>query len=839
MSKIKNCIYILFFASQFVFAQQVELKEWTFSIGGASSMVTLPHTWNAEDAFDDVPGYYRGDGVYKKNINIEDLSKVYFLHFEGANQKMELYVNGTKVGEHKGGYTAFNFDISAALTKGKNIIKVIVTNAHDGTIPPLDADFTFYGGLYRKVFLEIENSLFFSKNYGADVVKIDPIITANKEGKISFTVKVTNSNSPSKTFSLATNISTNNKLDRPLTDVRELKVSQSDTLIDWELNIRTPELWSPNHPYLYQVVLKLYDDRGKLMDSYSHHIGFRTISISTDGFLINGEKLKLLGVNRHQDLETLGNAVDSDIQVQDLIKIKEMGSNFLRLAHYPQVKEIYRAADSLGLILWSEIPVVNKVPSNKDYMEFKATSLRMQQEHIAQNYNHPSLVFLGYMNEIFLRMVFDKPEKKEADQIIANTMELAQELEILTRRLAPRHVTVMALHGDPIYNVTGISDLSMVIGWNLYYGWYLGMPEDLGAFLDDEHSLYPDKPLILSEYGVGTDDRIHSLDPLKYDFSEEYQLLYHQGYWNQIHDRSFMIGMTAWNYADFGSEFRGDPQPHVNQKGLVNFNRTPKNIYYWYRTMMKPEEGFLKIFRDFPLLVQPDSTHVARVMGNVEVLLKINGKELGKKVPKNGIAAYDVKLIPGDNLLEATSLDGKLKDTMTVVWKTPKILVKGDYLAFNLGTEAYFKESNQKLWIPITTSQKYFRIQGLPAISKTAANIKKTISDPIFQSSLSGLEQIELKVPNGTYQIDFLATNLKPQKALSYELKMDRAANGVSNSNLTLLINNEYEVHLTNMPLLENSVYTKMIKVTNETILITNKSSTSFALNGLSIEKIK
>ncbi len=842
MSQIKNCLYILFFAVQLLNSQQLELKEWSFSLGEINSMdslVTLPHTWNNVDAFDDEPGYYRGIGVYTKKIHVEDLSKVYFLHFKGANQKTQLYVNGEFVGEHKGGYTAFDFDISEALVIGQNEIKVKVSNVHDETIPPLDADFTFYGGLYRKVYLVAENSLFFSRSYGADAVKLDPVVLPNQKGKVTFAVNVTNNQSNGKAFSLVTKIIATSGSGTPITDTKEQSFGLSDSIIRWDMNVPNLKLWSPEHPNLYKVELELYNDKGNLMDSYSPHIGFRTITVSTEGFLINGEKLKLIGVNRHQDYEGLGNAVDTKIQVQDLKQIKEMGSNFLRLAHYPQVKEIYSAADSLGLILWSEIPVVNKVPSDDDFIKYKANSIMMQQEHITQNYNHPSLVFLGYMNEIFLRMIFDKPEKEVEERIIENTMDLAQNLETLTRTMAPRHITVMALHGDPIYNKTGISNLSMVIGWNLYYGWYLGKIDDLGSFLDDEHAKYPDKPLILSEYGVGADDRIHSLVPVKYDFSEEYQLLYHQGYWKQIQDRPFMIGMTAWNFSDFGSEFRGDPQPHVNQKGLVNFNRTPKNIFYWYTAMMKPEYGFFKIFRTYPILVQPDSTHIVKVLSNVEIHLRVNGKAMGKKKPKDGLVEFNVSLMQGDNLLEASSLDGTLKDTITVVWKTPQINKKGDYLAFNLGAGSYFEASDGKIWIPITKPQKYIRLKGQLSVEKTAANIKKTTNDPIFQSSLTGLEHIEIKVPNGTYLIEFLATHLKPQKSLSYELKTDVEVKSESPSDLSLIINNQQEVQVANTPLLVKAVYSKTIEVTNEAISITKKGLGSFALNGLYLEKIK
>ena len=787
----KIVLLIIYFSSTFLFSQEIELKEWAFNIYNDTikQAVQIPHTWNAQDAFDDEPGYWRGKGFYTTQITISNTKKAYFLHFNGSNQLTKVWINNTYAGQHKGGYTAFDIDISEFLIIGENKIKVEVDNSHKESIPPLDADFTFYGGIYRSVYLVEENKVHFKKQDGADAIKIDALLDENEKGELIVKGAIVGLVKTSN-YKVKINI-------RNLKNV--LVVSTEETINhDFELRLELvkPALWSPKIPNLYSVELQLFEG-DLLLDTYYHKIGFRKFETTTSGFKLNNQSLKLIGVNRHQDWEGLGNAVPISRQIQDLIMIKDMGSNFLRLAHYPQDKAIYKAADSLGLILWSEIPVVNKVPATDDYTEYKRNAIQMQQEHIAQNYNHPSLIFVGYMNEIFLRMVFDKDDKQTKVKIIENTLDLASDLESLTRKEAPHHTTVMALHGNQIYNETGIADISMVIGWNLYYGWYEGHNLDLGNFLDEEYKKYPNRPLIISEYGVGADQRLHNSNPKKFDFSEEYQFEYHSAYYKQIMERPFVVGMSAWNFADFGSEFRGDAMPHVNQKGLVNFNRTPKNIYYWYKIILNPEETVSMFFKGLANFISVSAIKEIKIISNQDVLLKTNKSGPIKLIPDKGIIHYKAHLKIGANRLALFDVSGKLLDSMIINYQKPDF-GNSNTLAINFGTESYFIDSKNQTWIP-SMELSILELSGQIKTQKSSTNIRNTFDDPLYQSSIHGVEKIKMDLPKGAYKITILLSNLKKDSKQIYELnKKENKSNG-SNSGKKLRINGK-EVIIEDMP---------------------------------------
>ncbi len=769
-------------SSTFLFSQETELKDWVFysQKDTIKQVVKLPHTWNVLDAFDDEPGYWRGKGFYTTQINIINPNKAYYLHFNGSNQVTKVWVNNGFVGEHKGGYTAFDLDISNYVIEGENILKVEVENSHNETIPPLDADFTFYGGIYRNVYLVEENNAHFKKQDGADAIKIDALLDDNYNGELSINGAITkglgNSNFKLK---LVLKSASNQVISIVEQDIK--------AIFDLKLDVNRPELWSPESPNLYLVEVQLFQNN-QLVDRYQHNIGFRKFKTTTKGFQLNGNPLKLIGVNRHQDWEGLGNAVSISKQIEDLVLIKEMGANFLRLAHYPQDKAIYKAADSLGLILWSEIPVVNKVPPTNDYWEYKSNAIQMQKEHIAQNYNHPSLIFIGYMNEIFLRMVFDKDDEETKLKIIENSLDLAIQLENLTRKEAPNHTTVMALHGNQIYNDTGMADISMVIGWNLYYGWYEGDSPELGVFLDNEFIKYPNRPLIISEYGVGADVRLHNSNPKKFDFSEEYQFDYHPSYYKQIMERPYVVGMSAWNFADFGSEFRGDAIPHVNQKGLVNFNRTPKNIYYWYKGMLHPGKKQSLFFKDFENYTSSSAHKEIIIISNQEVLLKVNNNDAIILIPENGMIKQVVQLNEGVNHLSLLSVLGDIQDSLKINFFKPDFN-KTDVLAVNFGTESYFLDSENQIWVP---SKQLSNIEVFGDIKTIASssNIRNTFDDPIYQSAIAHVEKIKLNLPKGNYRLTLLFSNLKKDSKQIYELnkKENKSVTGTIKS---LKINGE------------------------------------------------
>lgn len=822
----KICTVLFFLAScSLTFSQGTELRKWTFYTeqDTVKQEVAIPHTWNAEDAFDDVPGYWRGKGYYLKSIDISDLKKDYFLHFNGANQVTRVWVNNKFAGEHKGGYTAFDIDISPFVFKGHNSLKVEVDNSYDETIPPLEADFTFYGGIYRKVYMVTENPVHFVKKLGTDAVKIDALFGNDSKGKLQISGSIINKKDREYTVKIQVSGAGIEKIIKKVSDD-----------FSTEISMDKPQLWSPDVPHLYRVRVALYL-RNKLLDAYESNIGFRKFTANTTGFRMNDKPVKLIGVNRHQDWEGMGNAVPIEKQLEDLVAIKAMGANFLRLAHYPQDAAIYRAADSLGIILWSEIPIVNKVPVSDDYQEFKKNSLHMQEEHIAQNYNHPSLIFVGYMNEIFLRMVFDKPDETTQQAIIDNTLALAKDLEALTRKEAPHHLSVMALHGNPIYNATGIADLPRVIGWNLYYGWYGGEMNELGGFLDDQNVYYPQRPLIISEYGVGADVRLHNDQPRRFDFSEEYQFKYHPSYYKQVMDRDFVIGMAAWNYADFGSEFRGDAIPHVNQKGLVNFDRSPKNIYYWYKMILNPGVKSGRFFEGFHTYIADDDKKEIIIISNQHVILKDNYGYRSDLKPFNDLISYYADLTPGENTFTLYDDKGNFLDSLRIFYSKPD-LAKIDALAVNFGTDTYFKDSLNRIWTPLKAVLSTVRVNGDSKVISSSTNIKGTVDDPLYQTALSGLDEIRINVPKGNYLVTLSVAEYAKDSRLAYEL--NKESNGEEASSDQILKINDQEVPMDKMPAFtKRDIAVKVSAV--DGITIRAADGKKFKICGLEIKKIK
>ena len=276
---------------------------------------------------------------------------------------------------------------------------------------------------------------------------------------------------------------------------QQVKLSEGETKsVNFSNEISNPELWSPDSPNLYKAAAKISEENSEaILDEIDSRFGLRWFEVSTEkGFVLNGEPIKLIGANRHQDFEGLGNALPNKLHKSDYKTIKEMGANVIRTAHYPQDPEVYKICDELGLLVWTEVPVINDVTDTDAYHE---VSLKMQREQILQFFNHPSIVMWGYMNEIFIRLVFNNQMTEEEKKAkIKTSVELAEKLEIETKKLDPDRLSVMALHENELYNDSGIADIPDVIGWNLYFGWYSPGLESFGEFLDQQHKRYPNRP---------------------------------------------------------------------------------------------------------------------------------------------------------------------------------------------------------------------------------------------------------------------------------------------------------------------------------------------------------
>lgn len=794
-SKIFHFVFFAFL-TQLVFSQrstQIINDAWKFHKGEHSvnsineqksywQDINLPHTWNNEDTLDEQIGFYKGVAWYLKELYVDkvDQDKQIYLYFEGANQETEVYVNGDLVGNHIGGYTAFSFDVTSYLKfDAANKIEVKVDNSPNKQIAPLSADFNFYGGIYRNVKLIKTDPIHFDmSNKASQGVFVNYSEVSENSAKLDFEGTIQNDSPTKESVTIKVEIFDQSK--HKVTEVsKSIDINASSQLkvkLD-EVIVSNPELWSPSSPYLYEAKISLSTNIKKetrLKDHINLPIGIKTSAFDEKGrFLLNGQPLKLIGSNRHQDIQGYGNALSDAQHYSDFKKIKDLGFNFVRLAHYPQAPEVYRACDELGLLVWSEIPVVNEITESD---EFAKNSLNMQQEHIRQTYNHPSIIMYGYMNELFLLLQFSRApieQKIEKSKVIVS---LAKELNKLTKEEAPDRFAVMAFHGSDLYNQWGLAEIPDVVGWNLYQGWYSDDIEDLSIFLKTEHEKYPNRKLIVSEYGPGADVRLHSNQPVAWDYSEDFQIDFHNSYLKQMMNLDFLSGFAVWNYADFGSEYRNDAIPFVNQKGLLNFDRSVKEVAYLYEAWFGSKPMAHIASRNYLIrsaiesnLNEGLSDETVRVISNVDrIVLSVNGKSFGEKNTIDYQAEFKVQLQEGKNVIEVFS-DDQLLDRLEldnrIIYRDFKANDAID-IAVNVGSKAsFFDSENNLLWI---ADQKYdqnvlgytggndFITPGAPSKPGISKNILKTEKDPLYQTFNEGIESYYIKVPKGNYKLHLL-----------------------------------------------------------------------------------
>jgi len=828
-----------------------------------STTVNIPHTWNSEDSFQDGKKYYRGVGTYEKKIFIPEdwRNRRICLKFEGANQITKLWTNDQFVGEHRGGYTGFIFDITDHLQPGKeNHIKIECDNSYNPDIPPLEADFNFYGGIYRDLYLIVSSPIHFEINNEAtgNLLVRTPNVSENKaEIKIEGQLK----NHSKQTKHCMVEV----KIDRPdgsqeVVIQRKFKLgAEQQEAISFDYEIKQPELWSPENPALYRVEASILDVKTReQLDDFTTSFGCRWFRIDPEkGFFLNGKHYKLIGVNRHQDYKGFGNALPNSLHEKDYRMIKAMGSNFVRIAHYPHDPEAYRLCDELGLLVWSEIPVINDVTDSKAYHQ---ACLKMQREQILQFFNHPSVIMWGYMNEIFIRMVFNgKLSEDEKKAKINTTLELARKLNQETKDLDPDRLTVMALHNNSVYNETGIADIPDVIGWNLYFGWYDATLEDLGKFLDEQHRRYPNRPLIISEYGPGADVRIQTDAPKPWDYSEGYQLKSHVSYFRQVMERPYIVGISAWNFADFGSSGRQDALPFINQKGLLNFDRSPKDIYHYYQARLL-KDPYLYIAGEN----QKERYCIDKGTGKGKILVSVfsNQEELELQVDDtlkirssvtDGLAVFTLFLPEGDHQLKAQAHGVSHHRNIKVSLRSGLLSdLKTKALRVNVGTHCNYTDPiTNEVWI---SDQEYVpgswgyiggevfqksknKFQGTPI------NILGTNKDPLFQTMREDMDGYRFDVGKGVYRVRLLFAehNLKATEKLIYNLSHEETESIPGLRSFSIYINQTMMISDLNLArdfgrgrAVEISFD---VKTSNEILIEFGKIAGKPILSGIKIEK--
>jgi beta-galactosidase len=788
-------------------------KDWKFAKDSTqqAQTINLPHTWNKDDVMDDTPGYYRGACWYRKTLTLNDSykGKKLFLYFNGANQETEVYINGHKAGSHKGGYTRFCVEADQYLKIGpneNNEIAIKVDNSFNENIPPLTADFTFYGGIYRDVYLIATNKSHFTLNHAANGV----FITTPSVSTTSASVKITGQIDGSTTnLVLVTTVFDGNKI------IAKLKTNLTSAEFNQNIPvIAKPHLWSPEDPHLYQVRTQLVDTRtGAILDEITNPLGFRWFKFDGEkGFFLNGKPLKLVGTSRHQDFEGMGNAIPSNYNLHDVELLKQMGGNFLRVSHYPQDPKILETCDKLGILTSVEIPVVNTITESDAFTE---NCKNMQVEMIRQNFNHPSVVIWAYMNEVLLRPKFGN-DKSRQQVYFGNIKKLAQTLDSLTRKEDPSRYTMIACHGDyNRYRTVGLVQIPQIIGWNLYSGWYGGQTSDFAKFLDDFHKDFPALPVIISEFGADADPRIHSTEPIKFDKSVEYAVDFHKVYLKAIEARPFVAGAAVWNLADFNSETRDETMPHINNKGLLTWNRKAKDTYYFYQANLA-KKTFVKISTwqiragISDSLNQSVCTQQVTVFSNApQVNLKANSISLGSIAVVDGIATFNVPFKNGLNKLEAIASNTTRTDAATFNFNLIPTKLQADgqsdlHINILLGAKRFYIDQNHNIWQPDQAYKpgSFGSIGGSAYTMKgntrqsygTDRNIINTNDDPIYQTQQVGIQGYRFDVPAGHYEIILHFAELttdKTKEALAYNLDNSTAKEASQERIFDILVNDK------------------------------------------------
>lgn len=759
--------------------------------------ITIPHTWNL-DAYEK-RDYDRNTYWYRKQFQIHEnlKGKELYLRFEAVNSYAEVYLNGKKISDHSGGYSAFHVKLPKEILKEQNIVSVKVNNENED-IPPLSGDFTIFGGIYRDVWLiAVEKEHFDLENSGSKGIFISTSNVSEKEAFVSIKGKIENPNAEKLKIKL--NIQNKNKT------VYAKEFNQKSSEINLEnILIETPNLWSPENPNLYLAKIQLIK-KNKIVDELEIPFGIRWFSADTkNGFQLNGKPLKLMGTNRHQDKAPLGIAVPNSVHRDDMKLIKEMGANFVRLAHYQQDDEVLKACDSLGLIVWEEAPVVDIISTSEKFKTNAETALK---EMIRQHYNHPSVVFWGYMNEVIIQVQYRLEEEKRPE-MYRKTVDLAKYLEKVLKAEDPSRLSVMAYHGVELYNEIGLNGIADVAGWNLYQGWYGDNLNDFEKFVDKQHQKFPDIPIIISEFGAGSDKRLHSLKPETFDFSIEYQQKYLEHYLPEIQKRKFVIGATEWNFIDFNVATRQESMPRTNNKGLVYNDRTPKDIFYYFQSFLRKDIPVLHIatddWKNRTTISDEDLVeYPLKIYSNLkEVSLVVNGNQYKAQSLENLHKTFSALLKKGRNDIKVSGkfnnqiIEKTSEIFLNIVPKTTYNLSEID-IKINVGSNCDFIDENGETWV---ADKKYEKgswgfvdgeiFRKSPGRIGTTAEIVGTKNNPLFQTKREKLSTYRFDVPKGKYEIELGFADLyNAPKALAYDLSKTNSIQNSDENLFDVLIN--------------------------------------------------
>lgn len=746
--------------------------------------VTLPHCYNSLDALDSNTNYYQGPAWYKTLISAENPLGRIFLHFEGVGQEAEVYIYTTKVGSHVGGYDEWSVDITEAVEnfRKNNLFKsqfnsmvplsIRVSNARNPErIPSAMSDFNLYGGIYRHLNLVYSPAVTFRKP------AIDAIVNpASNNATVSVTTSLLNY-SDTETAEVSVQLfSPASKLIAEKSEIINLKNINTSKLA---FEVKKPLLWSPLSPNLYKCIVTLKSKAGE--QSFSEKIGFRYFEFQEKGpFLLNGKRLLLRGTHRHEDHAGVGAAMTDEQIIREMKLIKDMGANFIRLGHYQQSELVLELCDSLGLIVWEEIPWCRGGLGGREYQN---QAKRMLENMIAQHRNHPSIVLWGLGNENDWPGDFEEFNKEKIRKFM-------KELNDLSHSLDSTRVT-------SIRRCDFCNDITDVYSPSIWAGWYRGVYTDYMKVSETEKNKV--KRFLHAEWGGDSHAGRHSEHPtygldkvnpsptaderagdatLKGgsprvskdgDWSESYMVELFDWHLKEQEKMPWLTGTAAWVFKDFSTPLRPEnPIPYVNQKGVVERDLTPKESYYVFQSYWSQQPMIHIYGHTWPVRWgEENELKTFKVFSNCpKVELFLNGKSLGIKqrvtddFPAAGLR-WNAVPQAGKNTLKAVA---------TIKTKTKKDSMLVDEIHFEYQTEKWgdvaqmecktIKVSDNEMWVEaqLTDSKG---VKCLDAADFIEFDITGDDTLLIYQGTAGGSKKVQAQ--NGRARVKVL---LKGQNSI-------------------------------------------------------------------------
>jgi beta-galactosidase len=653
---------------------------------------SLPHCFNGSDACDPDQPYFRGQGWYRTRIALRNpfTDGRTILHFQGAGQTTTLWVGSTLIGTHKGGYDEFVFDVTEAIqripiTEAKLgvPIAVLCDNSPDLDRVPSDlSDFCLYGGLYRHV------NLIYLPAVALDAVHVLPSLAGDGSARVSIKARLYN---PSSYASPATvSIEVTDPAGHTLHNASQTVPAWSDLTELVAFRIAAPELWSPDSPNLYRCRVTFSTPAGQTR--LDERFGIRHVEFVEHGpFKLNGKRLLLRGTSRHADHAGVAAAMSDDLVREEMRLIREMGANFIRLAHYQQDRLVLDLCDELGIMVWEEAPWCRAGIGGE---AFQQNAKDMLSHMIDQHFNHPSILLWGLGNEDDWPTEYPSIDQQAIRGFMTEMRDLAHSLD--SSRLTSFRRCDFA------------RDIPDVYSPSIWAGWYRGNyreyeqsllteRDQVKRFIHAEwgadshagrHSEDPDAVLHKVATGTGTDER--GLDYLMSggevrvsrdgDWSETYACNLFDWYLKTQEKLDWLTGSAQWIFKDFASPLRGDNGiPHINQKGVVERDLTKKESYFVFQSYWA-EEPMVHIYgHSWPVRWgKPGEQRNVNIYSNCDrAELFLNGKSMGsmqrdsQNFPAAGLR-WKVAFASGPNRLHVIATKGKITvtDQIELIYQT-------------------------------------------------------------------------------------------------------------------------------------------------------------------------